>query len=472
LDEDRFFILNRGELKLRLDPLYFKAIKQLENNIIRKSKYPILSVKDVCSIKRGKFTHRPRNDPKLYNGNYPFIQTGDIVKSAASGNKITYTQTLNERGKLTSRLVYPPQLLMTIAANIGATAILDFACCYPDSIVAIKPKHEKFSININYLNVYFNLIQSYVEQLAPFSAQRNLNNQQLGDVPLIIPTEYVQQEVMEHYANAIENRKSKEKKAEELLASIDEYLISELGIELPQEPENTIENRRFKTNWSTVIGKRIDPDYYSERYQSMLNAISNSSFKTVPLSAITKQILNGKTPSSNSYSQEKTYYPIIKAGSYTGHYVDLSKVTYSKYPLSRFVKKGDIFILSAAHQAQYVGRHIKLLKDIPKIPTSYVGELIGIRPNQKQVLPYFLFALLSTELFKTLINREKTGQTSHVYPSDIRKIQIPKPNLEIQKEMELEIISRYEQANELNKSAELEFQQAKKEIEKLILNSK
>jgi len=27
---------------------------------------------------RGKSRHRPRNDPKLYGGKYPFIQTGDI----------------------------------------------------------------------------------------------------------------------------------------------------------------------------------------------------------------------------------------------------------------------------------------------------------------------------------------------------------------------------------------------------------
>ena len=27
---------------------------------------------------RGKSKHRPRNDPKLYGGDYPFIQTGDV----------------------------------------------------------------------------------------------------------------------------------------------------------------------------------------------------------------------------------------------------------------------------------------------------------------------------------------------------------------------------------------------------------
>jgi hypothetical protein len=36
---------------------------------------------------RGKSRHRPRNDPKLYDGDYPFIQTGDIRRAAGSGQR-------------------------------------------------------------------------------------------------------------------------------------------------------------------------------------------------------------------------------------------------------------------------------------------------------------------------------------------------------------------------------------------------
>ena len=36
-------------------------------------------VKRVAQILRGKFTHRPRNDPSLYDGPYPFIQTGEVA---------------------------------------------------------------------------------------------------------------------------------------------------------------------------------------------------------------------------------------------------------------------------------------------------------------------------------------------------------------------------------------------------------
>ncbi len=45
---------------------------------------------------RGKSKHRPRNDPKLYGGKYPFLQTGDVRNS---DHLITsYSQTYSEAG--------------------------------------------------------------------------------------------------------------------------------------------------------------------------------------------------------------------------------------------------------------------------------------------------------------------------------------------------------------------------------------
>ena len=64
--------------------------------------WSIKRVKEIFNIERGKFTHRPRNDEKMYsNGVYPFIQTGDVAKS----NKYvtTFKQTLNENGIKVSR---------------------------------------------------------------------------------------------------------------------------------------------------------------------------------------------------------------------------------------------------------------------------------------------------------------------------------------------------------------------------------
>ncbi len=50
----------------------------------------------IAVLERGKFTARPRNDPRLYGGEYPFIQTGDVTNS--NGSIDGYSQTLNREG--------------------------------------------------------------------------------------------------------------------------------------------------------------------------------------------------------------------------------------------------------------------------------------------------------------------------------------------------------------------------------------
>lgn len=85
---------------------------------------------------RGKSKHRPRNDPKLYDGPYPFIQTGDI--SRADHWLTEHTQTYSELGLAQSRLW--PQGTVCIAivgATVGESAILDFEACFPDSVIGV-----------------------------------------------------------------------------------------------------------------------------------------------------------------------------------------------------------------------------------------------------------------------------------------------------------------------------------------------
>lgn len=83
--------------------------------------WEIKRIKQIARIVRGKFTHRPRNDPDLYDGTYPFIQTGDVSRAAKFVTK--YAQTLNDRGFAISKMFPLGTLAMTIAANIGDVAI-------------------------------------------------------------------------------------------------------------------------------------------------------------------------------------------------------------------------------------------------------------------------------------------------------------------------------------------------------------
>lgn len=140
-------------------------------------------IKQNAKILRGKFSHRPRNDPRFYNGNYPFIQTGDIARA---GKYVTgFKQTLNENGLGVSKIFPKGTLLMTIAANIGDVAILDFDACFPDSIVGFVPD---LNLNLDFLYYLFTTMKQELLKDAPVNTQGNLNIERIGVMRIPLPS--------------------------------------------------------------------------------------------------------------------------------------------------------------------------------------------------------------------------------------------------------------------------------------------
>jgi type I restriction enzyme S subunit len=120
---------------------------------------------------RGKSKHRPRNDPKLYGGEYPFIQTGDIRNSAHLIS--SYTQTYNKVGLSQSKLWPAGTVCITIAANIAETGILTFDACFPDSVVGVVT--NKSIANNKFLEYQLQSFKTRLQALGKGSAQDNIN---------------------------------------------------------------------------------------------------------------------------------------------------------------------------------------------------------------------------------------------------------------------------------------------------------
>ncbi|ANV88794.1 hypothetical protein AWQ22_11295 [Picosynechococcus sp. PCC 7117] len=120
---------------------------------------------------RGKSKHRPRNDPKLYGGNIPFIQTGDIRN--ASHIIQTYSQTYSEIGLKQSKLWPKGTLCITIAANIAETSILGFDACFPDSVIGFVANPEKTTSD--YVEYLLSSLKTKLEKKGQGSAQSNIN---------------------------------------------------------------------------------------------------------------------------------------------------------------------------------------------------------------------------------------------------------------------------------------------------------
>jgi len=143
----------------------------------------ITRLEELAKVERGRFSHRPRNDPSFYGGSTPFIQTGD-VSGAKSGFIRGFSQTLNEKGLSVSKVFPKGTLMVSIAANIGDAAELGFDSACPDSVIAITPGRTLCS---KYLRYYLRSRQSWIQYLAPSGTQRNINVEFLEDVEIEYP---------------------------------------------------------------------------------------------------------------------------------------------------------------------------------------------------------------------------------------------------------------------------------------------
>lgn len=169
---------------------------------------------ELGNVSRGRSKHRPRNDPKLFGGAYPFIQTADIKHADYYIRE--YSETYNDVGLEQSKLWESGTLCITIAANIADTAVLAFPACFPDSVMGFVP-YPNVS-DVRFVKACFDILQKECKQISQGTAQDNLSWEKLSTIKFPAP-DYEEQvkigNILSAYDNLIENNQKQIKLLEE-----------------------------------------------------------------------------------------------------------------------------------------------------------------------------------------------------------------------------------------------------------------
>ncbi|HID69933.1 MAG TPA: restriction endonuclease subunit S, partial [Desulfobacterales bacterium] len=188
--------------------------------------WEVVALKRATKIIRGKFGHRPRNDPEFYNGDHPFIQTGDVTNSDKYINY--FQQTLNAKGFNVSQEFPANTLVMTIAANIGDLAILSFKASFPDSIVGFYPSHGNSPEFLYYL---FKSMKKEFLRVSTSNTQLNINIDRISPLKIPVPPPKQQTAIVHHIETETTRINTKIAKTKKIIALQKEYrtaLISEV----------------------------------------------------------------------------------------------------------------------------------------------------------------------------------------------------------------------------------------------------
>ncbi len=141
-------------------------------------------LQQIGELSRGRSQKRPRNDPGLFtNGTFPFIQTGDVAR--ANGHISHWTTMYNQEGVAQSRIWPAGTVCLTIAANIGDVAILDFDACFPDSVVGFNAYRPILS---NEFFMYgLMCYKTILDKMSRSTAQKNINIDILSQIAFPLP---------------------------------------------------------------------------------------------------------------------------------------------------------------------------------------------------------------------------------------------------------------------------------------------
>ena len=146
---------------------------------------------------RGRFSPRPRNDPRYFNGPHPFIQIGNLPREGGLVN--SHVQTLNDEGLAVSRKFPKGTVVIAIVgATIGNTGVLAYDMCVTDSIVGLETGDK---LGNRYVELFLRHKKDDIRQTSYSSGgQPNINLAALNPYPLALPPLPEQQEIVRRVA--------------------------------------------------------------------------------------------------------------------------------------------------------------------------------------------------------------------------------------------------------------------------------
>ncbi len=459
-DPNKIFLVKRSELEGRLDPDYYRQFYKEIENTLNNSKYEIKSIADISeNIFQGV------SRKLTTNTTYTLLKVKNIAKNnKIKFNNIEYVSLENESKILKAKDIISPFIGEAIKK-------------YKFSVFPQLPKKYVVDNNTGVIRLLPNVNPVFVSTfLMSFYGKQQINRLLGGGgVPFIgtygikqikipIPPKNIQADIVAKMDKAYQNKQHKEQQAQDLLNSIDVYLLGELGIDLPKKIDNSLKSRIFTKKFSDITGERFDADYHKNIYQVINNNLHHSKYKIKDIASISKKIFQGVSRKLT----DNTTYTLLKVKNIAQN----DKIKFNDIEFidlkdeNKILKTGDII-------SPFIGEAIKQYKFsvFTKLSKKYTVDnntgVIRLLPKNNAI---FVSSFLMSFYGKQQINKLLGGGgVPFIGTHGIKQIKIPLPPIEKQNQIAEHISQIRDKAKQLQFEAKTELEQAKNEVETMIL---
>ena len=352
--------------------------------------------------------------------------------------------------------------------------------CGSTEFYVLRPKTDNVLIEyIHFILRDKRVLESAKNSFGGSAGQQRVSSSYLKSIKIPLPPKKNQQKIVDLYQHAVEEKQTKEQKAETLWASIDDYLLKELEIVLPV---NIKKERYFEVSIFDLIGERLDPISYNVKYKSLQKMIQNSPISKFRLKELIIQSVAGDwgLDEVEKVNKEYTKCLVIRSTEFDNKYnlnLDNSRVKYRNIKTNKLnkidIRAKDLLIeKSGGSPDQPVGRIAILTDDILKSNTlCYSNFIHKIRVDSSKIIPEYAYFFLKTmyNIGFTESMQSQTNGIRNLIMSEYFRQNILLPNKSKQQQIISNIQSLQSKAKQLQEEAREVLEKAKIEIEKMII---
>lgn len=456
------FSITTKEYKDRLDPFYYQPFFADLKDMGKRTPFGIKTVEQITKF----VVDGIHKTPNYTKDGLPFIQVNNI-KEANIDFSSEEVKSVDEDWKSVVLKRYNPEpgdVLITKDGTIGIAASVPNN--YPSfsifvSVAAVRPK--KNLVLPKFLEIAINspVVQKQIYRLSRGAALKHLLLEEIRKLQIPLPPMNVQGEIVSLMEDAYNEKERKEQRAKALLNSIDDFVLNELGIEIPEleyKQYYSVPYRRI------VEADRIDPFYYQPKFKRLEQAIESGKYKTSKIGNALDVLSEGEN--IEEYESIK-YIDLASIDRKLGTIGNFRELTPENAPnrARRRVTRGDLLLASLRGSL----KSIAVVEDTSSDLIASTGFVV--LKNSSEWNSYFLWALFRSWCYQVILERLTTGAIMSAFnKTDFEKITIPMPPLKVQNKIGEGAKLRQKKVEKLQKEAQEVVKKAKQKVEQMILN--
>lgn len=347
---------------------------------------------------------------------------------------------------------------------IHKASVVKYPCFFAGYMIRFIVDESKVSPDYVFLVTQLDFYKKWVSAIQRPTGQPNINAEEYKSFKIPLPQSDIQNQAIRLFTEAQQNKQKLEKQASELLAGIDEYLLQELGINLPVEETS---QRVFYTSLRAVSGGRFDPQFYHPVYQRITEAIqAQPNMRLGDIVTFSNEVWDQKTLHPDTFP----YIEISEINTFTGTIHDVSNLNTNEAPsrAKMLVRTNDILVSTTRPNRGA----ITLIDETKDAHIASTGFAVLRTIKTDSIVREYLFEILrSSILLKQFEQRSSGGNYPAITSDELRKTLVPLPDTEKQKRIITYIRAVRTQAQALRHQAYEQLQRAKAEVEKMILGN-